>query len=218
VKLAVALLLVSTGIAGADGATGLQDPANPIKPAPPPPPAKPDPIVERAAAHGVEPKGRHQGFNFTAALGGGLTVGVGIDDSVGRGPSGSFRFANAASEHFAFVAEVVSVTMFHQVRGTDESAGPTRTDQGNAFLLGMQFYVNRSLWLRVGGGIGGFRFDEGPNVDPTILPGLGGVGGGGFDLVRWKKTAIGIEMMTFALATRDGLLTTTAFMLDFSIE
>ena len=66
------------------------------------------------------------------------------------------------------------------------------------------------------GGLGGFRFDNG---DKTTLFGPSGVGGGGFDLVRWKRVAVGVEMMTVGMIDFDeGLLTTTSFMLDVSVE
>lgn len=207
----IALLLVAVcGQASADG-TGLQDPANRIKPAPPPPPSPADPIVDSAASHGLESSSRHQGFNFTAAIGGGLTVGIDIGGSVGRGPAGSFRFAHAASDKLAFTAELISVTLIRQIKGTDGSK-QTETDQGNGVLIGTQFYVNRSLWLRLAAGISSMKFSDNTLVGPT------GLAGGGFDILRFRRAAIGVEMMSIGQINRDGLLTTTAFMLDLSIE
>lgn len=197
--------------------SGLQDPAHPIKPEPPPPAPSPDPVVTSSAQHGLESGSRHQGLSLTLALGGGLTVGVSIDSSVGRGPSGSLRFAHMAGERWAFTAELATTTLLHQVKGTDMS-GSVRTDLGNNFLVGAQLYVNRVLWLRAGVGLGSFKIDEpDPNKD-TILPGPSGVVGGGLDLVRFRRVAIGVEMMSLGMVNREGLLTTTSFMLDLTIE
>jgi hypothetical protein len=204
-------LVAIAGQAHADAPKGLQDPANPIKPEPPPPPSPPDPIVNSAGAHGLESTSRHKGLNFTAAVGGSFTVGIDIAGSIGRGPSGSFRLAHAASEKFAFTAELITTTLIRQIRGTDGSK-ETETDQGNGLLIGMQFYVNRSLWLRIAGGISGMKFADKDLVGPT------GAAGGGFDIVRFRRAAIGVEMMSVGQINRDGLLTTTAFMLDLSIE
>jgi len=205
------ILVALAGQAYADTPQGLQDPANPIKPEPPPPPSPADPIVNASGAHGLESTSRHQGFNFTAALGGGLTIGIDIAGSVGRGPAGSFRFAHAASEKFAFTAELVSITLLRQIKGTDGTT-ETNTDQGSGALLGMQFYVNRTLWLRLATGISSMQFDDATLVGPT------GLAGGGLDILRFRRAAIGVEMMSIGQINRDGLLTTTAFMLDLSIE
>jgi len=212
-KRIVVVLVAVVGSAHADGTIGLQDPASPIAPPPPPPPSRPDPVVSASSMHGVESASRHRGFNFTLALGGGLTVGVGIDGSIGRGPSGSARFAHMAGERWAFTAELANITLLRKA-GMDAEI---RTDQGNNLLFGLQLHVNRVLWLRAGGGIGGFKIDDG-SATGKLLAGPAGVAGGGFDVIRFKRVALGIEMMALGMVNRDGLLTTTAFMLDLSIE
>lgn len=209
-------VVVGPRFARADG--GLQDPAHPITPAPPPPPSPPDPVVAGSAQHGIEPTARHQGLSVTLALGGGLTVGVGIDSSVGRGPSGSLRIAHMAGERWAFTAEVANTTLLHRVKGTESGSGELRTDVGANLLFGVQLYVNRVLWLRGGLGLGSFSIDEPDSMDAKILSGPSGVVGGGLDLVRFRRAAIGVEMMSLGMLNRDGLLTTTSFMLDLSIE
>jgi hypothetical protein len=202
--------------ARADG--GLQDPAHPIPPAPPPPPSQPDPVVAASAQHGIESTSRHQGLSATLAIGGGLTVGVGIDSSVGRGPAGSLRIAHMAGERWAFTAEIANTTLLHRVKGTDSSSGDLRTDVGTNLLFGAQLYVNRVLWLRGGVGLGSFSIDEPDSMDTRILAGPSGVVGGGLDLVRFRRAAIGVEMMSIGMLNRDGLLTTTSFMVDLSVE
>lgn len=196
---------------------GLQDPAHPIPPPPPPPPSKPDPVVDRSAMHGVESSERHQGLNVTLALGGGLTIPLGSDRSLGRGPLGSLRLAHMAGDHWAFTAELANITLLHRVEGSMQS-GTTLTDLGNNFLVGVQIYVNRALWIRGGVGLGGFQPDEPGSMTKKILSGPSGVVGGGFDIVRFRRAAIGVEMMGLGMLNRDGMLATTAILLDLSIE
>lgn len=211
--LCAAVAVAQLGVAAADPVKGLQDPANPIKPEPAPAPSPPDPVVTSSANHGLEGTSRHQGLNLTLALGGGLTVGVGIDSSIGRGPSGSARLSHMASERWAFVFEIANTTLLHK-GGTD---GKTRTDVGNNVLFGAQLYANRVLWLRTGVGFGSFQIDDGTDMG-TRLRGPVGVVGGGFDLVRFRRIAIGLETMGLGMINRDGLLTSMSFMLDLSIE
>lgn len=175
-------------------------------------------MVAGSAQHGLESSSRHQGLSVTLALGGGLTVGVGIDGSVGRGPSVSLRVAHMASERWAFTAELANTTLLHRVKGTDSSTGELRTDVGANALLGVQLYLNRVLWLRGGVGLGTFNSDTSDSMARRILSGPAGVGGGGLDLVRFRRAAIGVEMMSIGMVNREGLLTTTSFMLDLSIE
>ncbi len=217
-KLACVAVLAAAHVAAAEPARGLQDPANPIKPEPPPPPSPPDPVVSSSALHGIESTSRQQGLNVTLALGGGLVVGVGIDSSVGRGPSGSLRIARMAGERWAFNFEAANITLLHQVKADDGSKGPARTDLGNNLLVGIQLYVNRSLWIRGGGGLGTFTVDDPSSMDPKLFPGVSGVVGGGFDVVRFGRAAIGVETMSLGMLNRDGLLTVTSFMLDLTIE
>ena len=217
-KLACVAVLAAVQVAFAEPKPGLQDPANPITPEPPPPAAAPDPVVASSAQHGIESTSRHRGLGLTLALGGGIVVGVGIDSSVGRGPSGSGRLSHMAGERWAFNFEVANITLLHQIKATDGTKGSTRTDLGNNVLVGAQLYVNRSLWIRGGGGLGSFQVDNPDSMEDKILPGVTGVLGGGFDIVRFRRAAIGVEMMSLGMLNRDGLLTVTSFMLDLSIE
>ena len=213
-KLGWLVLIAAThGVAAAE-VKGLQDPANPIEPAPPPPPSPPDPIVQQSGMHGVESTARHQGYHVTLAVGGGLSVGIGLDNSIGRGPSASLRLGRMAGERLAFTVELANITLLRKA-GSD---GPTRTDLGNNFLIGTQLYVNRTLWLRLGVGVGSFIVDNGSMMDKPIFSGPSGVAGGGLDLIRFRRAAIGFEVMSLGMIVNHGLLTNTAFMLDVSIE
>jgi hypothetical protein len=213
-------MLCAPSLSIADSPRSTPPPAEPatgkhekkIKPEPPPPPSPPDPIVEDARNSNLESTSRHQGFSLTLAGGGGFTVGFGIDNSVGRGPSGSLRFAHMAGERFAFTAELATVTLLHQAAGTSDN-GEILQDQDTNLLVGLQFHANRTLWVRIAGGIGDYRPAKGGN-----LAGPSGLFGGGLDVYRFRRAAIGLEMMSIGLITRDGLLTSTAFMLALNIE
>jgi hypothetical protein len=221
-RAAACAVLLASAHAVADSPRATPPPAPPgspaptkekkIKPEPPPPPSPPDPIVSVAQNANLESTSRHAGLNFTVAGGGGFTVGFGIGDSVGRGPGVSFRLAYAASERFAWTVELASIAALHQVAGTSDN-GEIERDVETALMTGLQFYVNRTLWVRIAGGIGGYQPSKGGN-----LGGPAGGFGGGFDVIRFRRAAIGLEMMSMGLITRDGLLTGTAFMLALNIE
>ncbi len=179
------------------------------EPDPPPPPSPPDPIVDAAADANLEPTDRHQGLNFTAALGAGFTVGIGIDNSVGRGPSASFRLASMARPRIALTAEIASVTLLHR----QASMGPIERDQDSNLLIGAQFYAKSSLWVRIAAGVGVYTPSGG-----STLAGPAGVVGVGVDILRRRRLSFGLEYMSIGMINRDGFLSSNAFMVDLAIE
>jgi hypothetical protein len=182
------------------------------RPDPPPPPSPPDPIVDQAKNGNLESINRHQGINVTVALGGGFTVGFGIDNAVGRGPSGTLRIATVASDKLAFTAEAITLTLLHRVEATMDA--PLKRDQDSNLLLGLQYYVNPTLWLRVAGGLGGYQVAD----TPKALVGPAGLASGGVDVVRGKRWAVGLEFVSIAMLNRDGLLSSNAFLLALNFE
>ncbi|HEU0032093.1 MAG TPA: hypothetical protein VFQ53_15775 [Kofleriaceae bacterium] len=193
---ALAVVLVASGPAAAD--------------------PQPDPAAERAGDANLESTSRRSGRNFTAALGGGLTLGFGIEDSVGRGGSASFRLGQVATERSVLTLEIAGVASFHKVNA--EGAELKRNDDTN-FLVGAQRWINPALWVRIAVGLGVYKGDDvGPDLDDVTLVGPAGLFGAGFDLVRTRRLAFGIEMMSIGMINRDGLLASNAFMLDLSIE
>lgn len=181
------------------------------RPDPPPPPSPPDPIVESAKYANLESTNRHQGINLTFGLGGGFSVGFGIDSAVGRGVTGNLRIATVASEKFAFTAEAVSLTLLHRV---EAMGAPIKRDQDFNLLIGLQYYVNPTLWLRVAGGIGAYQIADAPKA----LAGPAGLAGGGVDIVRSKRLALGLEFLSVAMLNRDGVLSSNAFLLALNVE
>jgi hypothetical protein len=212
VALVAALLVASPALA--------ETPLPPKKktPDPPPPPSPPDPIVTDAQNANLESTARHRGMSLTLAAGGAFTVGVGIDNAVGRGGGGSLRFAGAAGNRFAFTAELATLQLLHRVEGTDQS-GELLRDQAANVLLGIQFYLKGALWLRLAGGFGGYDTADPPGGKRTKpLVGPTGVVGAGFDIVRTRRLSVGLEYMSLGMINRDGILSGNVFMLDVSLE
>ncbi len=206
----VASLLAASGIAHAEHAT---TPATASVDAAGPP----DPAAVAAADANLESTARHQGLSFTAALGGGLTLGIGIDDSVGRGGAGSFRLGIAATPKTVITLELAVVALFHAVKTTGETT--TRTNKDTNFMLGAQYFVNAALWVRGAVGLGVYRAEAvGASADDVRLIGPAGVFGVGLDFVRWRRAAIGLELMSIGMLNREGLLSSNGFMLNLSID
>ncbi len=205
---ALLLVCLATGSAAAETPV----PPKTKQPDPPPAPSTPDPIVDDTENVNLESTARHQGLNLTFAIGGGLTVGFGIDNAVGRGGSGSLRVAEAASSRIAFTFELATLQLPHQIKAMGDS--PIKLDHDTNLLGGVQFYANRTLWLRLAGGIGVYQQAD---VDSALRGPVAAVGGG-FDLVRTRRLAVGLEFMTTAMINRDGMLSTTAFMVDLQLE
>jgi len=206
--LAVAVVLAAAAPARAETPV----PPKSKEPDPPPPPSPPDPIVDSVRDANLESAARHQGRNVTLAIGGGFTIGFGIDNSVGRGGGFSARLAQVATPRIALTAEIAAVTLFHQVKGTQMSSDIKR-DQDTNLMIGAQFYTAGSLWLRFATGFGVYKAADAPQ-----LAGPAGLLGAGFDIVRSRRVSFGAEFMTIGMINRDGLLSSNVFMFDLSIE
>lgn len=178
---------------------------------------KPDPAAVDAADANLESTARRQGLSLTFAVGGGVTLGFGIDNAVGRGGSGSFRLGKVANSRAVVTLEVAGVALFHAVK-TTTGKSELHTNQDSNVLVGMQYYVNPSLWVRGAVGIGGYKTSELSPADEVRLLGPAGAIGAGVDLVRWRRAAIGLEFMTISMINRDGILSSSGFMLDLSVD
>jgi hypothetical protein len=178
----------------------------------------PDPAVAAAGEANLESTARHEGLDLTLALGGGLTLGIGIADSVGRGGAGSLRIGHAATPRSVLTLELAGVALFHAVKTTTGET-TTRTNNDSNLLIGAQYFVHPALWLRVAVGFGIYRAEAvGPSADDVRLMGPSGAVGAGFDLVRWRRAAIGLEMISIGMINREGLLSSNGFMLDVSVD
>lgn len=186
-----------------------------------PPPPKPDPSAVSAGESNLESTSRRRGRNATAALGVGLTVGFGIDDAVGTGGSGSFRVGVASTDRLVINAELNLVILVHEV-GTVGGPSERKENVDVNLMLGGQFYVNRSLWLRTGLGFGVFRargIDDAMGGKRDVnLGGPAGLVGAGLDLVRLKRLSIGLEIMSITMLNREGILSTNGFLLNATFD
>jgi hypothetical protein len=177
----------------------------------------PDPAVQDAAEANLETTESRSGLTFTAELGGGLTVGFGITDSVGRGGSLSLRLGHVATRRTVITFELSGTAALHKAA----TMSSTKANTDVNLLAGAQYYVNRSLWLRIAGGVGVFtRRDvrDTSGIKDITLVGPAALGGLGVELLRFKWAVLGFELGTSAMINRDGLLIANGAGLDLSFD
>jgi hypothetical protein len=203
-RLGLAVLAVPVALAAAAGSARADAPA-----AAPPPSTEPAPAAVEAGDANLAPNADRHGLTFSGALGGGMMVGFGIQDSVGRGGSVSLRLGRVASPHTVLTIELAVTAALHK-QGTNDAIA---TNSDTNLLAGAQYYVNPSLWLRFGGGIGVYQgrqvtLSTNQTGDLT-LAGPAVLGGLGVDLLRFKWAVLGIEFSTSAMINGDGVLVAT---------
>lgn len=177
----------------------------------------PDPAVQDAADANLETTESRSGLTFTAALGGGLTAGFGITDSVGRGGSLSLRLGHVATRRTVITFELTVTASLH--KAATMSSAKANTDVN--LLAGAQYYVNHSLWLRTAGGLGVYtRRDvrSASGVKDVTLVGAAVLGGVGVELLRFKWAVLGFEIGTSAMVSSDGLLIASGAGLDLAFD
>lgn len=179
-----------------------------------------DPAVQDAAEANLESTESRRGFTFAASLGGGLIVGFGIDGSVGRGGSLSLRVGHVATRRTVITFELEACAALHKAA----TMGETLTNTDVNLFAGGQYYVNRSLWLRVAGGVGVYTRRDKQLVAGqvttvnTTFAGPAALGGLGIELLRFKSAALGVEAGTSAMINRDGVVISTGLGLDVSFD
>lgn len=201
-------LLAAVAVAGLAG-VARGDPRDP-----------PDPAAEEASDANLESNDNRQGLTFTAAIGGGLLVGFGIDSSIGRGGSLSLRLGQVASRRMVATLELSGTAVLHKAAKDSE----TKPNNSTNLAAGLQYYVNPSLWLRMSGGIGMYQRRDvmvpgNPMlVDAVSLTGPVVIAGLGVDLLRFKATVLGIEIATSAMFNREGVLMASSFGVGWSFD
>jgi hypothetical protein len=178
----------------------------PAGPSPPAAAGAPDPAVAEAADANLESTSPRSGLTLSLSGGGGLTVGFGIDDSVGRGGSGSLRLGRYTSDRTLLTVEATGTAVLH-TPGPDSSA---KANTVSELLAGVQRYANPSLWLRFAGGLGAYQrrsvlLDNGTIGNTTTL-GPAILGGAGVEIARYHWAVLDIELQTSAVITLDGVL------------
>jgi len=203
-------MIARAGVVAALVATASAARADAPRPAPPEANA-PDPAVQQAGEANLESTAHRRGLTFAAALGGGLMLGFGIKDSVGRGGSLSLRLGHVATPRTVITLEAGVTAALHRPAKTVEQPDNGIVPNTDVNLLaGAQYYVNPSLWLRLAGGVGLYQgrkvvvssvaLDDVTLIGPAVLGGLG------VDLVRFKWAVLGIEFGASAMINGDGVL------------
>jgi len=174
---------------------------------------KPDRAVTSAGNANLETDAHRKGIVLQAGLGGGLILGIGVDGVVGNGPSGTLRLGRVATENALVTLEVDLVTPRHAVAATEDS--DTYTDQSGSIMLGGQFYLNQAAWVRLAGGLGVYHGEHRlMGLDDVDLVGPAGAFGAGIEIVRFARWAIGLEMFTIGMINKDGLMSSSGFLVD----
>ncbi|MEO7730810.1 MAG: hypothetical protein ABIY55_07555 [Kofleriaceae bacterium] len=179
----------------------------------------PDPAVEEAADANLESNQARHGLTFDASAGAGLIFGIGIQDSVGRGPAVSLRLGHVATRHTVITFEIDVTTALHMPLATKTIEANTSTN----LLAGARYYVSPSLWLRGAGGIGAYLgkkvaiLENGRLGDITLF-GPAVLGGVGLDLARWKWAVLTIDAATSAMINREGVLIVSGLKLGLSFD
>jgi hypothetical protein len=180
--------------------------------------AAPDPAVEDASEANLESTANRQGLTFTGALGGGLIVGFGIKDSVGRGGSLSLRLGHVATRRTVLTFELGVTASLHKAATTSDTKPNTNTN----IAAGAQHYLNPSLWLRLAGGVGAYQRRDvmlpGGVIGNRSLVGPVVVGGFGVDVLRFKATVVGFEIATSMMASGDGVLMASGLDVALSFD
>jgi hypothetical protein len=180
-------------------------------------PAGPAPAVEEASEANLESTERRRGVTFTATAGPGLVAGFGIESAVGRGGSLTLRLGHVATRRTVITFELAATAVLH--KPTMES--DVETDTNTNLAAGAQRYVNPSLWLRLGSGVGFYRRREVVQLEQVVTRRLFGpilVGGLGFDLLRFRWAVLGIELATSMMINRDGVLVVGGVNLGLSLD
>jgi hypothetical protein len=190
---------------------------------PPARPAAPDPAVVEAADANLESTANRRGLTFAVALGGGLMVGVGIKDSVGRGGALSLRLGHVATPRTVITFELAITAALHRPSGTAaQMPSGIKPNSDANFLAGAQYYVNPSLWLRGAGGLGLYQGRavavSNVAVGDVTLVGPALLAGAGLELARFKWAVLGIEVATSAMISGDGVLITGGVGLGLSFD
>lgn len=178
----------------------------------------PDSAVEDAGDANLESNADRRGLTFDIAAGGGLVVGLGIKDSVGRGGAVSLRLGHVATRRTVINFNLDVTAALHK----EGSAGSVYTNTAASLTAGARTYLNTSLWVRGAAGLGIYdahqvALENGQHGDirlfgPAVLAGLG------IDLARFKWAVLALDTALTAIITTDGVLVTSGLRLGLSFD
>lgn len=187
-------------------------------------PAEPDPAVAQASDANLESTSPRRGVVFTVALGGGLIAGLGVASSTGRGPAVSVRLGRVATPTTVLAFELTATGALHRT----PNGSAIKTNADTHLLVSAQHWLNDSLWLRAGGGLGIYQAqgvrpmvdamghvvygDDPARFGPALL------GGAGVEIVRIRTAVLGLEAAVAATVNRDGVLLSNYLNLALSFD
>lgn len=170
----------------------------------------PDPITdEEASEANLETASPRSGITVSFSLGAGLLLGG--DIGVGRGGAASLRIGHVATRRTVITFELTGTGALHKRAMLDSAV----TDTNVGLYAGALRYVTRSTWLRAAGGLTAFTANVGTDTQHAHA-GLGGLVGGGLDLIRWGYLVLGAEFFGMSSITGDGFKINTGFCLGLS--
>jgi hypothetical protein len=177
----------------------------------------PDPAVAEAGEANLELTEPRRGLTFSGAIGGGLVIGFGIKDSVGRGGSLSLRLGHGATRRTVITFELGITAALHK-QGTNNAI---ETNTNSNLLAGAQYYVNTSLWVRFGGGLGVYQGRQvalSAGVGNLTLVGPAALAGVGLELWRVRSAVLDFEIGTSAMLNSQGVLVASGANLGLSFD
>jgi hypothetical protein len=152
----------------------------------------------KAEESNLEANGPRQGVTFTAAFGPGLFIANHAQSNI---LAGTFRLGHVATPNTILTFELTGGTLTHSL------ANETLIDTSGSALIGAQYYVAPSVWLRGSVGATVHTVDNGP-MGTHVATGPAVAGGAGIDIVRKHLWVYGIEIFTIASYNRDGAIFT----------
>ena len=166
---------------------------------------KPDSIAdEEASEANLESTSPRSGLTVSFSLGGGLLLGG--DIGVGRGGAVSLRIGHVATRRTVITLELSGSGALHRRAMNDTPL----TDTNAGLYAGALRYASRSTWVRASGGLTVFTANVG-TAEQRAHAGLGGLVGGGLDLIRWGYLVLGAEVFAMSSITGDGFKVNTGF-------
>lgn len=168
----------------------------------------PDPAATSAAQEAnLESNAPREGVTLAASIGGGILLAKGSVDKI---PVLSLRIGHVATPTTVLVLELTGGAFQH----TPAMIGPTYTDTTSSVLVGAQYYVGPTFWIRGSGGLNVHTVQD--TAGTTARPGPAGQFGLGVDLVVRHFWRLGLETYGIAAVDGDGLLFTTMLGLGLS--
>jgi hypothetical protein len=184
--------------------------------------SKADPAAARAADANLETLEKRRGLTLGVMVGPSLTFGA----DVGTGGALTLRMGQVATPSTVVSFELNGAAVFHRVEDPADPDAPGRlvANSNSSLLAGVQYWVNPSLFLRAGAGIGNYHCNECGAPDASGMrrtdkyAGVAGGIGAGIDVVRWGSLVVALEVHSVTLFTVDGMLSNNSLGLAFSVD